>query len=404
MGCSFVRPWLDLKHWFMKYLPIYFLLLSLLESCGERKIREGLIEETNFTQIQVDSPAASEPITAIIDSLELINLEDHENAVLSEAASISRILYFDKKLFVLDNRYMSIKVFDLHGKYLYALGDLGIGRGEFTNIQDIVLDQKHASILALCNTPSKLITFSSTGEVLDEKSLPFFASNVVIASNGDKLYYVNQNNSPLSQHKNILLTSPDDELESRLFDFPKNVNGMLRFTAGLYPSGGKIYFNPPLSNKFYEMAGDTAKAGFEVNFGSHNLPSNPSITDLFGKQKSYSFPLNGFLCDDDYVGFSYFESGYHTAFLNRHTHVIYKSSNVSDSLNKLFCNAMYECAGKKVMILDCKKLSPFIHRNLAAIKESYPNVHQKLVTDTMHKNLSLLMFTTKKIRLNHTIP
>jgi len=254
-------------------LPVF--LLILLFSCKDRK---GYIADGSPMIINLDSAATHFSLVSRVDCVNVVEIEAKDSSIISDATSVQRVIENNGRYFILDDKFMSIKAFDSTGKYLYNVGALGMGRGEFVRIEEIAYFPPHRSLLVLCNRPTKMCEFTLDGHFIREVNMGFWATSFAFPSENRRLFYVNQNKSELSEDQNILLTDSAYAISSRMFDMPKHIRSTLKFSGGLYSEDGSIYFNPALSGTYYLMSNDTAKPAFRVNYGSRNVP--PDVTEL----------------------------------------------------------------------------------------------------------------------------
>lgn len=376
----------------------FFLTLCLTTSCSEDKT--GYISNTSPTIIYLDSITKQYSLSNYIDSLTTINLDTAKEALISEAFSIGKVIFNDNKYFILDSKYMSIKVFDSTGHYLYNIGKLGKGRGEFIRLEDIVYYPYHNSLMVLCNNPSKLAEFTLDGKIIKDQLLNFWATGVSFPSNNSRIFYVNQNESELSKGKNILLTDSSNNLNARLFDQPKNISATIKFSGGLYYTNLKeTYFNPAFSNIWYLLRSDTAIPAFETNFGKKSIPAGIEQSKLLKELNNFNYPLASFLQNGTYLALNYSSNNNSVAaFYNPSSKKIITSEPALDSLNMLFDNTMFEYRGKYIMPIDLKRVYDFIKKNAIAVRNKFPDLYLSL---TSRKNkpgsIALLIFKVRAV-------
>jgi len=379
----------------MRHFCIHLLVLSFLfASCNN--IQNGHIASSKTTLINLDSGAKSFSLADALASEHVINLQTNDSSLISASTAIGKIIIKEGKIYILDNKFMAVKVFDSVGHYLFSLGKSGLAKGEFLNVQDMTYERSHNSILVLCNRPNKISEFSLDGVLLHETPLQFFASSIAIQPDGSRIFYVNQNESELSEKKNILITDGNNDLKSRMFDFPKKITSSIKFTGGVYTTAGERYFNPPFSSTYYSMSGDTATPVYEVSYGKKTIPKDVSEGWMMKNLKNYGYQVGTFFKNDNYVGFNYVDRALHVAFYNTRSGNLIKNDVKKDSLNAMFYNFVYECDGKLVMVLDVNGMSGFWKRNEDLVRQKLPDLYNGMVMK-MHQNPSLMIFTLKDI-------
>ncbi|HMH35200.1 MAG TPA: 6-bladed beta-propeller [Puia sp.] len=369
------------------------LIVALAFSCTSP--RSGVIVRGDSIIINLDSKANHLSLSHFVDSVSIVNLESTPKSIISEASGIQKILYIYGKYFILDGKYMSIKVFGADGRYLYDIGKLGLGKAEFDRIENMEYDSLHNSLMVLCNRPSKLSEFALDGRLIKESELKFFSTAFAIGGPNSRIFYVNQNESDLSGKKNILFTDSLNEIKFSMFDFPSNIKSGVKFSGGLYSTNGQIFFNPAFSNTFYTLSNDTAKPLFVIDYKSKNVPKDIPEEKLRVNLSKYSFQYSTFIKFDGYIGFNYRSDYVSSAFYNLKTHDILTSDLQLDSLNFLFTNFMFQSEDFCIMTLDLRRLSAAMKYNQRSIKTRFPNVFSHINFEIPYPNPALLIFKLK---------
>lgn len=332
-----------------------------------------------------------------VDSLKVINLETNNKSLISEAWGIQRILYVKDKIFLLDGKYMAVKVFDQNGKFLYNIGRLGLGTGEFVRIEDLQYYPERNSLMILCNKPSKIAEYSLEGRLISESKLDFFSTAVAFPSAQSRYYYVNQNKNRNSGSKNLLLTDSSNVIQSTVFDMPKNIHATIKFSGGLYTVNNSIFFNPAFSNTYYSIKNDTIKPAYRVDYGDKNIPTGLKEEILLNNLVKYGFQYNSFVKTNDYVGFNYLDSNVSSAFYNLHSGKILTSDAKLDSLNVLFRNLMFVSGHDYIMVLDTRRMADFMKRNADTIGKRFSVIRPFISQLAANQNPWLLIFKLKSI-------
>lgn len=127
---------------------------AIIMSCGNRTQLynvEGLLSDTARYIIDLDHVEKEYIInmSSYFDSMEIIPLETRKDVLLGR---ISKIQEIDNHLFVLDKSISkSVLVFDKKGAFLFRIGKLGQGPGEYTSISDFSIDPTNRIIYLLDN-------------------------------------------------------------------------------------------------------------------------------------------------------------------------------------------------------------------------------------------------------------
>lgn len=81
-----------------------------------------------------------------IEVIDIIKLETSEKSLLGE---ISKLICYDSIMYVVDKKNAFVKAFDTAGKFLFDIGSKGRGKGEYRNIDDLILDVEKMEIIIL---------------------------------------------------------------------------------------------------------------------------------------------------------------------------------------------------------------------------------------------------------------
>lgn len=374
------------------YISIFFCLM--LSCRGKEK---GYIANGTPIMINLDSSIKHYSLVDYIDSPYLVTLDTCKESILSEAWGIQKVIYKEGKYFILDGKYMAIKVFDTMGRYLYSIGSLGMGKGEFVRVDNMEYYPSHNSLMVLCNRPSKICEYALDGHLIKDSGLDFFSTDFAFPSESERIFYVNQNVNEVSGRKNILFTDSSNNIESRIFELPRRLTGTIKFSGGLYSTGQDIYFNPAFSSVFYSIINDTAMPAFEVTYGAKSIPMGITMDSVMMNLSKYSFQYGTFIKTPDYVGFNYRSSYVSTAFFNLHSKDVLIADKGLDSLNTLFANLMFQNGPYCIMVLDMRRLSGFLKRNAKAIQQRFPAIYSQIAAKSTYPNPALLIFKPRAV-------
>ena len=145
------------------YLSTDWLILLLFACSGSMKDdgnSELLIILVNVAQ---NSPVR---LSEIADDIRKIELETSDECLIGR---ISQVVCKDDRIFVLDYQAGSlVHVFDLTGKFLYAINKRGQGPGDYLSIRTITVDPKNGH-LYVASQGGKILRFDTdTGHFIDE--------------------------------------------------------------------------------------------------------------------------------------------------------------------------------------------------------------------------------------------
>ncbi len=134
--------------------------------------------------------------TGLCDSLwrysKPVFLETTSESALS---MISKVVLWNGRIFVSDNRYDKICVFDTAGKFLWNIRRVGRGPGEYIGMTDFVIDPDREELIIYADKPYKLIHCGVQGDFRYESRLPdalfkelAFTEKYLVAINSQQMF------------------------------------------------------------------------------------------------------------------------------------------------------------------------------------------------------------------------
>lgn len=164
-------------------LLVFVLFLFSCNESKDNKDKKGYflsLDSTQLTTINIDNVKEEVvlPLSKLIESLEVIPLENKEEAILK----IGRIDVSENYIGLLPYGKDCYKLFYRNGKYLCDVGSVGQGPGEYNVICSSQLDENADRIYLHTFDGMKIFTFDLQGNFLASESIKL--SNVVPKSTG----------------------------------------------------------------------------------------------------------------------------------------------------------------------------------------------------------------------------
>ena len=140
--------------WYINFL----LLVLVFVSCGERNPASNAI-------ISFDLSKSTSDTLNVLDKmypLEVIVLETTDESLLG---SVDKLVEANGNYYVLDHMRKCVLVFDGTGKFLYRVGKVGQGPGEYSALSDFIVDEKTGCLYLLANS-STVYAYDHVGNFL----------------------------------------------------------------------------------------------------------------------------------------------------------------------------------------------------------------------------------------------
>lgn len=296
----------------MKTYSLIFLagLILTLNSC---KNRSTLAESPAQAVINI-SDAQTMNYQPLLDSIDYVPLETTDQSLIG---NIGKIYVTQSNILVFDTKQTAILLFDKEGKFIRKIGQKGRGPEEYLFFNEIVFERKTEIIYAHERYLNKMFKYNLKGELLEQIPSKFEFNSFCKAPEGYWLYSCFKENNPKGY--NLMLV--DEKMQNMTAGFfPQNpafVNTTFNSTFSRDYSGTS-YFVYPTSNIIYKLNTDKPAPYFQIDFGTKTLPyekikelsSSKEYDDLVN-EKRYLGGISNLLCFQNYLLFSFNESGFY---------------------------------------------------------------------------------------------
>lgn len=276
-----------------------------------------------------------------IDSISFIALDDSNPDALFKG--IDKMLYVDGRFYILD--YMgtsSVIVFDDKGHFLFKVGSVGQGPGEYARVTDF--DVNNGRIYLLDSKKRMIFSYNLEGDFLEYYSYLdkiVGINDLIVTDEGNFLLGMDVE---LNSKEQVILTDTNFVVKEKILYFDENVTRNHLNIGNFRRCGKEIVYYHPVSDIFY-MFDSKGKI-----VGSHNILLDDElpvdirgnyeriIEEREGMNLSY-FYKTPFICDNFFV-----------------TEAIYRSKNaiVCADLNKKTCFKEEYSISDSLSFLDLK--------------------------------------------------
>ncbi len=283
-----------------------FYLLMLLIGCGvEESEHSQTFDSANdpaildqMQRIDMTAPKRDQRLTDWINIRDVITLETNAASALQ---GVSKVLHIQDKFIVVHNQSAAIKVFSEEGKYLYDIGAIGKGPGEFLYIFGV--DHLPGTDELLMYGRTELVRFHLDGRLINEKSTPSYGFYFAAIDADHYAIHMNNMMDDVTQNHNVLILDRNMEITSRGLAFQSGNKGY-SYTGYLAKSDEGIIAQTAFSDTIYEYSVQDEvfypKYVFDFGVDRKSVPLNsPHIMDIRRKEgylKSPFFETENALC------------------------------------------------------------------------------------------------------------
>ena len=214
--------------------------------------------------IDINNPINIKIDELIID-IDTIRLEVTDESIMKNI-DITHIM--DDRLYILTNDFSAIHIFDLSGKYISKIKDVGNGPKEYIQITNMQIDLVKKKIIITDNFSSRILVYDKDGKQTDVFSLNFWPISIApykdgyIHSGAGKDYYKNPERDNYHIHfldSNGLFISSAIEKENKnkvTINSPHGIEIL---------KNGDILYQPPLSYVVYKICDHGIIPYYELN-------------------------------------------------------------------------------------------------------------------------------------------
>lgn len=271
-------------------------------------------EYKNLSLLNGEEIPEGEPL---FSDLEIIPLETNDDILM---AGCNRIEFFEEKFFVLDQQFSNLLAFNRQGRYLYRIGSLGSGPGEYRSIYGFDIDEKNREILVYSLDNQSILRYNLEGEFLDQERIDFYGFDFSLANNGNYVFNLRYNDNGEYSRHNVFVVDGNGKLKSQFFPYPKEATQVVLSRSGFMLLDGNVgYYNNAFSDTLYQfdIENKTTKPLMSLSLGTKSWKGGYNFMKIF---------------QDNFVEYNYLSS---TAFVNKDLlFVVYLESEIFKGQSK----------------------------------------------------------------------
>lgn len=223
--------------------------------------------------LKVDLRESTPSIKELFSRIEVVPLEDHNDNCL--VMRLTKVLPYKDKIYVMDRKIPACYVFDKDGNFLYPIGKVGNGPGEYYQIEDCAINEAKQEFMLLdCN--GIWFVYDLSGKFLRKQIVPDGDACQAVAFTEDG--YIAHWIYTFKDREAIRLFNEDGEYVKGYWHQPFQFNFMIN--KPFYHYDGKVYFSTGCFPEVYELSGDTLQVAYRWDFGDTGI--NPELIKKIG--------------------------------------------------------------------------------------------------------------------------
>lgn len=190
-----------------------------------------------------------------------------ETTEASILGGIEKIILEDSLLFVQDRQTQKVVAFDTTGKYRFHIAPEGKGLGEYTTLQNIIINRENSELFLYASTPTKLLAYDFNGQFKYEIACDYWDG---IALSGNKLVAIQHRDTA---HYLCSYNIKDRQLhDPHPIDFPHLCQNSVYIAGFQIMNSEHLHFTRRNDPTIYRYTEDGPSALFEIDFGEKNMP------------------------------------------------------------------------------------------------------------------------------------
>uniref|UniRef100_UPI003FEF11E8 6-bladed beta-propeller n=1 Tax=Candidatus Cryptobacteroides bacterium TaxID=3085639 RepID=UPI003FEF11E8 len=287
-------------------LAVCLCVAVLFDKSGNPSLPYSDIE--GFTTIIEATDKSGVDVPAdIVNNVRAVVLEETEHSIIGH---IDKMIYDRGRFYVLDRKMnKGIYVFNSDGSFLFNIGRVGRGHGEYIEPTDFVIAD--TLVLVLDEFGKKFVRYGLDGVYRGQNRLNAVFTNIACTENGRLIMAKAGDNSNQNELRDYELFQIDIE-GNILRKYYKNEYSM-NFSASneLVAFGDKIYYARALRPGVCEVDTSGFRMKYAFDFGNKNLPLDyerqssgdyPRFLKRF--ESGYVYYTGSFIETSRYVGFA----------------------------------------------------------------------------------------------------
>ena len=267
-----------------KELIILFLILLMFSGCSNKQ--KDKIDAVPVISVDPTNIKPIIDLKDIVKNISFTKLETNSDCLIS---GVSKVEICNDRVYVYDSGFPGrLFCFDLHGKFLFKVGSVGQGPGEYVSLLDFTIDIEN-KCLWLGDTANKILKYDLDGNFIEQYSTDFSIKNLCIIDAKENLmairlgYYKDNNYSFInySLNENKILY----QKESNIFNITRSTSG-----RSFFRSGEKIIYIEPFNDTIYTVRKENIEPCYVIDFENFKLPQelfeDPNLRNITTQLKS----------------------------------------------------------------------------------------------------------------------
>ena len=293
----------------MSWIFSFFTCL-LIVACqdGKSEISSQPPSHEGVENISLENPSQS--TVSISRSLQVEDITVFEYSDEAKLADISQALIIDDRYYLRDRKFNQVSVFDLEGKFLFHVGSMGRGPGEFLKAAHLMHNPVNKTVMIYSYDNSKVSSFSYQGDWIEDLEGDFTSAKAAFMGANTYAFFTRYAITENSQNYNLLLTDDDLNVSNRYLPFDDKTTKTSILNVGLLHQQEEVVLvGEPFGDTVYSVRKDGIQPKYSLDFGSATIPKEFRGDWNFIRSeefiKRYGYLVDEVFENDEYFFFKY---------------------------------------------------------------------------------------------------
>jgi hypothetical protein len=308
-------------------------------------IIETVPDGSRMRVIKIDMPGMDDldgnllrqaDLLPMIDTFRLVKLELTDESLIGE---IDKLDVFEDRIYIMDMMTSSLFVFDINGKYLFKINNVGQGPQEYIQLDFFDIDRKNRQLVLTDLMGYWIMRYDMGGKFISRTKIPFWVEWVAPIDTGYSLYANYRDNSDkFKQDYNLYIMDSLMHIRKAFFPYNSSIynNPRLKIspTGIYYYCGDSCRFLSRSYNTIYNVTSEGLQALFKFDFGTFTFSpeklNNRNDLEKYLEGGNY-YQLNYIAENRNFIHFSFYNAAfYFFGFYSKSTGNIIFSGSLSD--------------------------------------------------------------------------
>ncbi|GAA3640370.1 6-bladed beta-propeller [Flavivirga jejuensis] len=271
----------------IKHLLFTLILFLFVSSCNTKVEKHNIQGEVINVSLENEN---FKETSKYIKKTKFIKLEDYVTE--SIFGVITKITVKNNFIYIMDENYKKLLVFDMEGKFVRKIGKFGNGPGEYATINDFHVNDT-GNIIILDGNREKLYWYDSLGNFVEDKKIPFETDIFTLLDNEQYLFGLSAYNHSQFEGDQLITTSKSFEKTSSLLEYTKYVDENYVFNYHLIENEKGFVYNRIIDNNVHQLSktGEIERS-YIFDFGKLNFPETDKKNMSRSIEKDYCYLLS----------------------------------------------------------------------------------------------------------------